>query len=273
MDQRLWKQLTIGLIFVLLLGGIGYGVFDKFFLIEATCFDQIQNGKEDGVDCGTLACGIVCQEPVKPLQVSGEKLFRIGAGDYDFMAKIVNSNVSHGSSEISYSVVLAGSGTKSDTTYILPGQTKYVVLTSLRTDSDLPAGEAGVSSVGLKVNSVQWEKLNMPAGEVNLINRRGDFLNSASGSSFEGVVFNDSNYDFDSIDISIILFDASNSVVGVNRTEIRTLLSKTERSFKVVWPFPLAGVVRTDVQVSTNLFENSNFIKNYGTQERFQEFY
>ena len=266
MNGRVQKQVIIGLIFVLILGGVGYGVFDKLFLIEATCFDQVQNGKEEGVDCGTLACGAACQEPVKPLQVSEEKLFRVGPGDYDFVAKLVNPNVSYGASEVAYSIALAGLPARQGATYILPGQTKYLVLTSLRSDSD-------PSSAGFKVNSVQWEKLNIPSGEVNLINRRGDFLNLASGSSFEGVVFNDSNYDFDSVEVLVILFDSSNTIVGVNRTEIRTLLAKTERSFKVVWPSQIADVARTGVQVSTNLFENSNFIKSYGTQERFQEFY
>lgn len=266
MEKRTQKQLVIGLIFVLLLGAIGYGFVDKLFLIEATCFDKIQNGKEEGLDCGTLACGIVCQEPVKLLQVSKEKLFRIGVGDYDFVAKIVNPNVSYGSSRVTYSVALAGLGTRQGITYLLPGQTKYLVLTSLRTDSE-------VNSAGLKINSVQWEKLDMPSGEVNLTNRRGDFLNSVSGGSFEGVVFNDSNYDFDSVEVSVILFDSSDSIVGVNRTEIRTLLAKTERSYKVAWPSQITNVDRTNVQVSTNLFESSNFIKSYGTQERFQEFY
>ncbi|MBI2068487.1 MAG: hypothetical protein HYT67_00025 [Candidatus Yanofskybacteria bacterium] len=266
MEARAKKQLIIGAIFVLLIGGAVYGLADRFFIIEATCFDNIQNGKEEGVDCGTLACGIVCQEPVQPLQVSDEKLFRIGPGSYDFVAKLVNSNTSYGAPEIMYSIALPGEGTKTGMTYILPGQTKYVVLTSLRT-----AGEVG--SAGLRVNSVQWEKLDMPSGEVNLINRRGNFGNAEAESSYEGVVFNDSNYDFDKVEVSVILFDASNAVIGVNRTEIRTLLAKTERSFKVVWPFPQPLVSRADVQISTNLFENSNFIKSYGTQERFQEFY
>ena len=266
MEKRQQKQLVIGLVFVLLIAGAVYGLVDRFFIIEATCFDKVQNGKEEGLDCGTLACGKVCEEPVKPLQVSGEKLLRIGPGDYDFVAEIVNPNASYGASEVTYSIALADLGTRQGTTYILPGQTKYIVLTSLRTDSE-------ASSAGLKVNSVEWEKLNMPSGEVNLMNRRGDFLNSASGGSFEGVVFNDSNYDFDSVDVSIVLFDLSNNIVGVNRTEIRTLLAKTERSYKVTWPSQITNVARTSVQVSTNLFENSNFIKSYGTQERFQEFY
>ena len=266
MAGRQKKQLIIGVIFILLLAAAGYGFIDRFFIIEATCSDGIQNGKEEGIDCGTLACGFVCQEPVKPLQVSEEKLFRIGPGNYDFVAKLVNPNSSYGASEIAFSIGLAGLGTRPGATYILPGQTKYVVHASLRTEGE-------VSSADLRVNSVQWEKLDMPAGEVELVNRRSSFVVSANESAFEGAIFNDSNYDFDSVDVSIVLFDASNSIVGVNHTVIRTLLSNTERSFRVVWPFALDGVVRTEVQATTNLFQNSNFIRSYGTQERFQEFY
>lgn len=266
MEKRTQKQLIIGFVFILILGGIAYGIVDSLFLAEATCFDEIHNGKEEGVDCGTLACGFVCQEPVKPLQVSSEKLFTVGSGDYDFIAKIVNLNTVYGSSDVKYSVALPGVGIKTGTTYILPGQTKYIVLTSIKTKNE-------IASAGLKINSVEWEKLNMPAEGVNLVNRRGHFANSDTESSYEGIVYNDSNYDFDKVEVSVILFDSSNSVIGVNRTEIRTFLSKTERSFKISWPFALLDVKRTDVQISTNLFENSNFIKSYGTQERFQEFY
>lgn len=265
MEKRTQKQIFIGLIFVLIIGGASFGFIDKFFIIEATCFDGIKNGTEEDVDCGTLACGTACREPIRPLEVSLEKLFQIKSGDYDFVAKIVNPNTAHGASSIQYTLITSA-GDRSGTTYILPGQTKYLVLTSFRTD-------IVASAPKLDIQSVQWEKLNVPAGEVSLINRRGDFSNSANESFFEGVIFNGSNYDFDSVDVSVVLFDASNSIVGVNQTEIRTLLSKTERSFKVVWPLPQVGVARTEVQVSTNLFENSNFIKSYGTQERFQEFY
>jgi len=262
MGVRLQKQLIIGLIFILIFGGAVYGLVDWFFIIEPTCSDQIQNGEEEGIDCGTIACGVACEEAIKPLQVSDEKLFKMGTGDYDFVAKISNPNSSYGASEIRYSIALAGLGTRSGTTYILPGQTKYIVVTSLRTDTD-------ISSAGLKVDFVEWTKLDVPSGEVNFISSREQFANSV----FEGAVFNDSNYDFDTVDVSVILFDLSNSIIGVNRTEVRTLASKTERAYKMIWPVSQNGVSRAEVQISTNLFENSNFIKSYGTQERFQKFY
>lgn len=263
MEKRQQKQLIIGLIFVLILGGIGYGFVDKLFLIEATCFDQVQNGKEEGIDCGALACGFACQEPVRPLEVLMGKLIEVRPGDYDFVAQMSNPNSRYGASRIEYSI----SGfNHSGSSYILPGQTKYLVITSLKSGQP-------ISNVQLSISSVNWEKLDMPTNEVNFEMIREEVVKSGQGSSLDGVLFNSSNYDFDIVEVSVILFDGSGSIIGVNRTEIKTFLSKTERGFHVQWPSEQKGIFRTHFETSTNLFKNSNFIKSYGSQEKFQKFY
>lgn len=256
MNGRVQKQLIIGLIFVLILSGIGYGIYSGL-VTKTSCTDGIQNGKEEGLDCGTLACGVVCQEPIQPLEVLIEKVIEVRSGDYDFVAQISNPNTQYGASRIEYSIPEFN---RSGSSYILPGQTKYLVITSLK------SGQPRVNAK-LSINSVEWEKLNMPENEVN-------FEMVRSGQSlFEGVLFNNSNYDFDTVEVSVILFDELDSIVGVNKTEIKTFLSKTERGFLVQWSLEQKGISRTHFEISTNLFENSNFIKSYGTQEKFQKFY
>ena len=271
MNGRLQKQVIIGLVFVLLLGGAAYGIFDKLFLIEATCFDQVQNGKEEGVDCGTLACGKLCEEPVRPLEVLMEKVIEVRPGDYDFVAQISNPNTNYGASRIEYHIPEFN---RSGSSYILPGQTKYLVVTSLKSNQP-------VSSAKLLVSSVTWEKLDIPENEVSIEMVREGMVNSGQGSSLEGVLSNNSSYDFDTVEVSVILFSAEggpgsgggDTIIGVNKTEIKTFLSKTERGFLVQWPSEQKGVSRTHFEISTNLFENSNFIKSHGTQEKFQKFY
>ena len=84
---------------------------------------------------------------------------------------------------------------------------------------------------------------------------------------------NSSDFDFDKVEVGVILFGDDNQIVAVNRTNIRTFLSRTERGFSVSWPTELPESVRQDIEVLTNVFENANFIRNYGTQERFQKYY
>ena len=66
--------------------------------------------------------------------------------------------------------------------------------------------------------------------------------------------------------------DASGKVVGANTTVQRTLAAGEERAFTMEWPFPVPTAVNTEVIVTTNIFENANYIRTYGSQERFQGF-
>ena len=81
MDKRVQKQIVIGLIFILLIGGLGYGFVDYFLLVEATCLDSVQNGIEEGVDCGLLACGVACEPAIVPLSIVSQKLIEVRPGD------------------------------------------------------------------------------------------------------------------------------------------------------------------------------------------------
>src|SRR3989344_6223684 len=102
MEKRVQKQLVIGFIFILIFGGISYGFVDYFLLVEPTCFDEIQNGIEEGVDCGLLACGIVCEPEIMPLNILFQKLIEVRPGDYDFVAQGNNPNSLFGASRVGY---------------------------------------------------------------------------------------------------------------------------------------------------------------------------
>lgn len=273
MDGRTRKQLIIGLIFVLAIGGIGYGLIDQFFLTESTCFDNIQNGQEEGVDCGILVCGKVCEPAILPLNVLYQKLIEVGSGDYDFVAQVYNPNPLFAASRVKYELNIAGKGIgslqKAGTFYVLPGQTRYIIVPNIRNNDKL-------TDSTFEIKEIDWGKfqsfegISFPVQRKNytVVNKNGTF------SELEAIVLNSSDFDFDKVEVGVILFSNGNNIVAINKTDIRTFLSRTERYFKVSWPVGLpANVARQDVEVVTNVFENSNFIKRYGTQERFQKYY
>ena len=155
MDGRVLKQLIIGLVFALILSGIGYGIYSGL-VTKVSCTDGIKNGKEEGIDCGILACGKQCEPEIKPINIISSRFFQIGAGDYDFVAQLSNPNVSYGASRLEYNL-----GSSSGSSYILPGQTKWVVLTALK----IPDGVEGVQLV---IKNAQWEKLDMLQAHLSL---------------------------------------------------------------------------------------------------------
>src|SRR3989344_326202 len=273
MEQRTQKQLIIGFIFVLIVSGIGYGFVDYFLITEATCFDNTKNGQEEGVDCGLLACGVACEPAIMTLNIQPQKLIEIEPGDYDFVSRVNNPNSFFGAILARYSLVLsAEDGTsfnKTGTFYMLPGQTRYLIVSGIRSNSVLNDGVLNITEVEWgKVE--EFENISFPIQSKNyaVIDKNGTF------SEFEAIILNNSDFDFDKVEVGVVLFGEDNNIVAADKTDIRTFISRTERYFKVNWPVKLpANIARQDIEVLTNVFENSNFIKRYGTQERFQKYY
>lgn len=267
------KQLIVGLVFVLIILLIGYGVY-IWIRVEPTCFDNIKNGKEDGVDCGLAACSKTCEPAILSLEIKTSQFLKSPIGDYDFIARIYNPNTTYGASNFDYNVSFTDANgielLKSvGSSYILPGQTKYLTAVSLKINGE-------IANATMTVNSVQWSKVQPFDSVVDFMIRRQNFsLDTSGNSQFTAALFNSSNFDFDKVDVAIVLLDAGGNVIGAGKTDIRTFLSGTERGFQVQWPYPIDSniVASVTIEATTNLFENSNFLKTYGTPEKFQKFY
>jgi hypothetical protein len=270
MDSRRTKQLVISVIFLLIFVAIGYGIY-SFVTPNPTCFDGIMNGKEEGVDCGTIAGCDVCAPEIFPINIQWQKVIPSGVGSYDFIALVNNPNTTYGASRIDYEISATGIAQPIKSFfYIAPGQTKYVIYPAIKSDS--------IVDVDFEITQAEWKGLqNLLSESINLAIRRKDYsiVNSAGiYSQVEGAIFNDSNFDFDKVEISVVLFDVNNSVMGVGKTNILTLQARNERYYKVFWPALLSGdVARVDVEAMTNIFDNANFLRTHGTDEQFQKFY
>ena len=249
MNKRLLKQLLYGLLFLIIIFGIGFYFY--YLNTRPTCFDGVQNGLETGADCGgecTKACLVIAPFPVsiQKLKVPGDDYF------LDVLVKVTNPNKDYGAGNIQYTF-----GEINSDFYVLPAQTKHLVI-----HSSLESEKAS-----LNVADFKWEKLNLfKAADIDFVVKNSSF----KSSELEAVVYNNSDFDFDTVDVVVILYGEEGNVLGVNKTALNTLLSRTDRYFKVSWPNQIDGVVRSEVEVNTNIFNNSNFLRRYGTPEEFK---
>ncbi len=211
-----------------------------------------------------------------PIQVIGQKLFNVENNDYDFWAKVTNPNADYGSPNVEYEISFFNLNgirisQKSGSFYILPGQTKYVI--------DLPLKfQEAVSRADLVIKSADWQKLNpLAINGVDLVAENYNYvpvLQPGVFSKVGGSIFNNSDFDLNKVDIAVVLFDESGEPVAVEKTEISTFLARTARGFEVTWFAPFVGnVARVDAEANTDIFENSNFLRQYGGQERFKQMY
>ncbi len=211
-----------------------------------------------------------------PIQVVDHWLLNVENNDYDFLAKVTNSNTDYGSPDVEYEISFFNANgsrisQKTGSFYILPGQTKYVI------DSPLKFQEQ-ISRADFTIKSADWQKLgSLALAGVNLVVKNSSYnpiLQPGVFARVGGEVLNNSDFDLNKANVSVVLFDSENNPLAISQTEINTFLAKTSRGFEVTWFVPFVGsVVRVDAEANTDVFENSNFLRQYGGQERFKQMY
>jgi hypothetical protein len=263
------KRLLIIIIYLILFSAIGLLLY-LVIRPAQTCFDGKKNQKENEIDCGG-PCPPCKEIPrVESLKVV-ERAFVIGSpgGEkYDLMAKIENPNSEYGSPKFNYQFELKNdSGNiiaqKEGSCFILPAETKYIVETNIETQSS-------PSSIEIKVmDNVVWDKFSgygeHEEPQLNIYNKRYSLISSGAGySEVYGLLRNESLFDFNAVNINIILRNAASEPVALNKTEMRTVGSREERDFRLVWPYSFPGDVQNiEMEAEADVFDSLNFIKRY----------
>ena len=277
MDYRKRKQIIISCILALILTLLGLWVYFGIFYQSATCFDGKQNQKEGGIDCGG-SCAMSCERlTIKDVEVQWAQAIALKDNHYDLAARIVNPNPNYGLSLIRYNfTVFDETGAlileQKSKDFILPGQSKYLIVGNLI----LSAIPAKVTVTIDKVSKEEWLKLSQDYQEPEIYIHDKlvqPLADNKEGAQASGIIKNNSNYDFDRILVAVILFDENNKIIGVNKTEARTVLAGEDRYFSALWFSSFNGQIKSaEMQVDTNLFSNDNFMLRFGAPEKFQEY-
>ncbi|PIQ92120.1 MAG: hypothetical protein COV69_03545 [Parcubacteria group bacterium CG11_big_fil_rev_8_21_14_0_20_39_14] len=269
--QRRNKQIIVAVCFFLFWGGVAFG-FSILFAPGPTCFDGIQNQGEEKIDCGGPCKP--CPPILEKLKVLKIKAIQAETGSFDLLAQIENPNQEYGSPQVFYQFEIFGQDNNQlkkveGSTYIFPSQTKYIIESPVNL-SIFPA------KVTFSIKNVNWEKLfgfknvglEIYEKKYNELSQDPTYFSKASG-----VVENTSNYDYEKVEIVVVLYDDKNALINFAKTEQKTVRSRDKRYFEVSWKKPFKKVGNSNMEAYTNLFLDENFIKRHGTEERFQQYY
>ncbi|MBI3335722.1 MAG: hypothetical protein HY001_04450 [Candidatus Portnoybacteria bacterium] len=249
MNYRVQKQIIIGFITLIIITGATFLATSVF--IKEPEFQVTE----------------IPKRPAEPklgnIEIVSTEFFEVKKfNSYDAVAYIRNPNLDFGAPKFSYEFIffdetnqeLARIGGSS---FILPGQTRYIVESAVRF-------EGTPKTIDFKIGGVSWQKLAhfMPLG-LNLRDvtfQRNEEMNSISVT---GIVDNKSPYNLKDIEVSVILENTQGETVSAGKTNMQDLIRGTSRFFKIEWPY-LLPYVEVDARVESNFFENSNFIRDYG---------
>lgn len=271
MIQRAVKRVMIILIYALIFSSLSYLIY-LAVREQPTCTDNKENQNEEGVDCGGV-CAPCKQEIVaKDIEVLNKDIVYGGEGLWDVLIEIKNPNNNFGRNGFRYTITLEdGSGNEIGSrvgeAYILPVETKYIL------ETNFPSS-VKPESVSVKIEGDNWMELEVfEEPELGVFNKQFFSRNDNGKSEVRGLIRNESEFDFNAIDVDIIIRDLSGKPMAVISSEMNTMAAQEERDFKIVWPYEVSGDVgEVEVKVETNVFDSLNFMKNFPATERFQEF-
>ncbi len=272
MTNRVFKQIIIASIFFLILFGIVFLIY-HFSQPEPSCFDNIQNQEEEEVDCGgpCIPCELM---HIKDIEVLLADKILVQDNFYDLVAQIKNPNQNYGSGDFAYNFELYDSknnllGKYSGSTFILPNQTKYLINSKINISGKIAQVKFSFGKIDWqRVEDYQPPKLAIQQKEFRLLD------DSETGQSqVKALLINKTNFDFDKIDIDVLLFDQYYKLLGLNTTEIKTLLAGQERDFVATWFRKITKQVAfVEIEAETNIFDNDNYLPAIEKKEKFQEY-
>jgi hypothetical protein len=267
------KRLIIIAVYLTLLLLVGYLIY-IMVRPDPTCTDGKRNQNEEDVDCGG-PCPRCERIAAVPLAVKESGYLDGGSKDqYDVWTLIENPNNVYGGKSFRYEMKLkdsAGSviGSKTGTSYILPGEQKYVIENNITTTGTPARAEVTISDN-------QWIEFidYFEKPQITIVSKKYDEISSGSYfSETRGLVKNESPYDFSVIQIKVILVDGTGKVVAVNSTAIGTVRAGEEREYRAIWPNRFPGEVRDiKAQADINVFDSQSFAKKNFRPQEFQRY-
>jgi len=212
MSWRLKKQLKYAFIFFIII------LFFSFLIIkgvqpEPTCYDNIQNQNEDGVDCGGPC--ISCEIKNLKLEIKKTDFIIYPDNSLDLFAIIKNPSSKYALKSFSYKFVLYGkenykAETPPKNVFILPLENKYL----LELNKQMPKVKIEDIKLEVEINPYNWIETNEKPPVIDLLNYK------IENNKLIAEIINNDQKPFNNLEINFILFDYFDNIIGFSKTKI-----------------------------------------------------
>src|SRR5882724_4876342 len=132
--HRGMKRFLYGVLYLLVFVAIVAGIYFIFIKPAPTCFDNVKNQNEEGIDCGGVCAKDCAINTLHPITApDGVRVFPLDPAHASVLVHVVNPNTTYGVPQLSYHLTLYDEeGTSllvaSDTTFLHAGEDSYVFL-------------------------------------------------------------------------------------------------------------------------------------------------
>ncbi len=237
-----WRRVQYGAGFLSVWVLIFGGVYFSFFYAAPTCFDGLQNGAEEGVDCNG-GCTRICAVTVMQPEVMWAKSFKITDGQYNAVAYVENKNTIAGTPEMQYTFKLFESGSligeKSGVTVLPPSSQAPIFAGRIETLSGRVPTETR-----LEISPVElWLPGRTTRNQFRVTDLNLEAIDTRP--KLTAAIENTELTDAGTIEVVATLFDRAGSPVTASQTFIDNFSARSTREVVFTWPNSLARTVRS----------------------------
>lgn len=219
-----------------------------------TCFDNKQNQKEFGVDCGG-PCAKYCVNELSDPKIRWKKVFEIRPGIYHAVAYIEHTYPTAAAQHVGYTFKMYDENNtliaeRSGTTFLGTMGRTAIVETLIKT------GKAKPSLVRFTFNQpISWEKVSPLFSQAVFGVERTSLESFTGGTRLTAIVKNSNRIEFYGVPIVALLYDAQDNVITASQSIIPHLPAEESTTVSFTWPFALSSdVAHIEIIPRTNPF-------------------
>ncbi len=237
-SQRRTSYLLVFLAIIIALGAL---VTYLFFYEAPTCTDGIQNGTEEGIDCGG-DCPIVCAFSAAEPVIEWTRVFEVIPGVYTAVTLVRNPNTSLATYNLPYTTKLRGTDAllvaeKQGTLYLPPDATVPLIEIGIQTGSRIPV--RGETTIGIPV----W--VNESREESATTITRTELSHASTSPRLTAEITNTTLDDIIALPVVAILYGVDGNAIHASRTVIERLPARSSANLTFTWPQPFLTSVAT----------------------------
>lgn len=237
-----WRRLQYAVGSWAFLSLVGAMVYFLFFYSAASCFDNMMNGNEAGVDCDG-SCVRICSASVTSPQVVWAESFRIVDGQYNAVAYVENKNLMAATPALAYTFRLMDKGVvlaeRSGTT-ILPPNSVYPIFEGriFTLDNRVP------TETIIEIKPIDmWLPASVGRNQFKTLDI--ELLSTDTRPRLNVSVENTELTEARNVEIVATVFNRAGKPVTASQTFIDTFAPRTTKEVTFTWPNSIAKTVRS----------------------------
>ena len=258
---------TVFLIFIIIC------FWGRYFIVfgNQVLFGMKQDKKliQGLVDPNLAGYEILSKNSAKNLEINQPGVIVASNGRFDFYVKIRNPNDKY-CVHFNYNFRVNNQDTRKEDNFILPGETKYILLLGESMESQGKNGE-------FIINKIEWERidfhkydnwplfakehLDIKISDIEFISANSSALSEKINiNTLNFSTTNDTAYSYWNVAYNALLFKGSR-IIGVNRHIVNRLMSGKIQKIGITWPENLGNVGNVVIYSEVDITKNDIYIK------------